>query len=295
MAKVAVIGLGNMGGPIARNILRAGHDLTVFDIDTARQKVLVAAGAKAATSPAEAAGSVEFVFTLVPRGTTHRALYFGPDGLLAAARPGMLLIDSATSEIALAREIAEAAAARQCEAVDAPISGGVAGAEAGSLTFMVGGSEAAVARLRPILAGTARTVIHVGGPGTGQAAKICNNMMVGAITVATCEGFLLAETLGLDAAKLFEVASVSSARSWVLENLCPVPGVVPNAPSSNGYKPGGASALLLKDLLLAMEEAQGEKLSVPMTGLATSLYAMFCAGGNGDVDSSGLIRMLRGS
>ncbi len=189
----------------------------------------------------------------------------------------------------------EAGAAAGVDVVDAPISGGVGGAKAASLTFMVGGTAAAFARARPVLAGMGNAFVHTGDAGTGQAAKLCNNLIVGVTTIAVCEAFALAEGLGLDPAAFFEIAKTSSAQSWIMANLCPIPGLVPGSPASNGYRPGGASAMLLKDLQLAQDAARLAGVGTPLGAATAALYQMFCANGNGALDSSAIIRLIRGN
>lgn len=278
---------------MAANFIGAGHEVSVVVRRDEAAAPFVAMGARRC-DVAELARHADVVFTLVPRGAGHEALYFGAGGLLEVLAPGTLLVDCATAAPEMARRAAAAAATRGLRFVDAPISGGVRGAVNGTLTFIAGGEAADVEALRAVTQGVAAELVHLGPAGCGQAAKICNNLVVGAVMAATCESFALAEELGLDAAQLFQVMSRSSARSWVLENLCPVPGVVPHAPSSHGYRPGGQSRLMLKDLGLASETAAALEVAAPMTAAARSLYQMFCNQGHGGVDVSGLIRMLQG-
>jgi len=294
MPKVAIIGLGAMGGPIARNLLNGGHSVIVCDKDTERAEELVALGAVRSDLRDITTGA-EVAFSIIPRGPVHKEMFLGPEGLVARAAPATLLVDCATSSVELARRIEEESSRRGVDAIDAPLSGGTRGAREGKLTFLVGGKTAPVDRLRAILPSVASTVIHVGGPGAGQAAKICNNMITAGILAVTCEGFALAERLGIPAQLSYDVFSHCSAKSWVLDNHCPVGGVVADAPSSNNYKPGGAASLLLKDITLALNAARENALSVPMTSIAASLYQMLCSRGLGDVDASALIKLISGT
>lgn len=294
MARIGFIGLGNMGGPMARNLLKAGHQLRVYDISAAAVTAATEAGAEPAPAPQEAARGVEAVITMLPAGAQVRAVYGGPDGLIAAARPGTLLIDCSTIDVETARATAEAARGAGLEMVDAPVSGGVAGAEAATLTFMVGGEEGAFARARPLLEAMGRTIVHAGGPGTGQAAKICNNMLLGISMIGVCEAFVLAEKLGLDPQKLFDISSKSSGQCWSLTSYCPVPGPVPSAPSNRDYRPGFTAAMMLKDLRLAQQAAQSAGAATPLGAEAQALYALYENAGHGSSDFSGIIKLLRG-
>ena len=294
MAKIGFIGLGNMGGPMARNLLKAGHALAVFDLVPAAVETAVAAGAQKSPSAAAAAGFGEIVLTMLPAGEHVRRVHLGPSGVIAAAKPGALLIDCSTIDVATAREVSAAAGKSGLAMVDAPVSGGVAGAEAASLTFMVGGDAAAFARAEPILKAMGKAVIHAGGPGNGQAAKICNNMILGISMIAVSEAFLLAEKLGLDHQKLFDIASKASGQCWSLTSYCPVPGPVPNSPANRGYKPGFTAAMMLKDLRLAQEAAAKTGAATPLGAEAAALYSEFDAAGRGGTDFSGIIEMLRG-
>lgn len=291
MARIGFVGLGNMGGPMARNLLKAGHAVAAFDIVPAAMEPVVAAGAKRAASAAEAARGAEFVITMLPAGRHVRDAWVGAGGMAAASDPGAVLIDCSTIDVATAREVA-AKAGRPM--LDAPVSGGVMGAEAGTLTFMVGGPEDAFARAEPILKAMGRTVVHCGASGAGQVAKACNNMMLAATMIVTAEAFLLAEKLGLSHQALFDVASKSSGQSWSLTSYCPVPGPVPASPANRDYRPGFAAALMLKDLGLSQEAAASVGLETPIGAKALELYRRFVDQGGGEVDFSGIIRMLRG-
>jgi 3-hydroxyisobutyrate dehydrogenase len=294
VASIAFVGLGNMGMPMARNLLEAGHDVLAFDVVPAALDAAAAAGARAARSLGDAATGGELVLTMLPEGRHVREAYLGEDGILAHARPDALLIDCSTIDVATARAVNEAALERGLEVLDAPVSGGVTGAESASLTFMVGGSEAAVARARPVLGQLGRAVVHTGPSGNGQAAKICNNMILGISMIGVCEAFLLGERLGLPAEKLFEVASQSSGQCWSLTSYCPVPGPVPGSPANRDYRPGFTAAMMAKDLRLAQDAALDADIATPMGAQARSLYALLTRGGHGGLDFSAMIKLLSG-
>ncbi len=294
MAKIGFIGLGNMGGPMAINLIGKGHQLKVFDLMAANLQALVDAGAVRAASAGDAAREVEAVVTMLPAGKHVREVYTGAGGVIASASPGTLFIDSSTIDVDSARAVAEAAKAKGFDMVDAPVSGGVAAAAAGTLTFMVGGSDQGFARAKPILEGMGKAIIHAGGSGTGQAAKICNNMILGITMIATCEAFALAEKLGLDHQKLFDISSKASGQTWSLTSYCPVPGPVPTSPANRDYKPGFAAAMMLKDLRLAQEAAAAAGAATPLGHHAMELYEQFEKSGHGGTDFSGIIKMLRG-
>ena len=294
MARIAFIGLGNMGGPMARNLLKAEHQVLGYDLSTEAVRRFEGAGGKASASAGEAAAAAEGVVTMLPAGEHVRHAYLGPNGLLAIAKPGTLFIDSSTIDVATARQVAAAAEAAGHLMVDAPVSGGVGGAEAATLTFMVGGSDAAFERAKPILEAMGRTIVHAGSAGAGQAAKICNNMILGVSMIAVCEAFALAEKLGLDKQKLFDISSKSSGQCWSLTSYCPVPGPVPTSPANRDYQPGFTAAMMLKDLRLAEAAAAGVGATVPLGAEAAQVYGMFVNAGHGGVDFSGIIRMLRG-
>lgn len=294
MARIGFIGLGNMGAPMARNLVRAGHTLTVFDLTPDRTGKLVAEGALASETPQGVAEGAEVIFTMLPAGREVRAVYGGTGGLVEAAEHGTLLVDCSTIDVATAREVAAAAREAGLEMLDAPVSGGVGGAEAGTLTFMVGGSEAAVERARPLLAAMGRNIVRAGDSGAGQAAKICNNMILGISMIGVAEAFVLAETLGLSHQALFDIASASSGQCWSLTSYCPVPGPVPTSPANRGYAPGFTAAMMLKDLELARAAAEGTGAASELGGLAAALYRRFAEGGGAGTDFSGIITMIRG-
>jgi 3-hydroxyisobutyrate dehydrogenase len=293
MTTIGFIGLGHMGAPMARNLLKAGHRLSVYDVSHWAVAGLVDAGATAATSVSEAARGNAVVITMLPAGRESRDVYIGSGALLAAAEKGSLLIDCSTIDVATARDIHKATAGAGIDCLDAPVSGGVAGAAAGTLTFMVGGSEPAFARAEPLFKAMGKAAIHTGGPGNGQAAKICNNMLLGISMIGVSEAFVLAERLGLSAATLFEVASRASGQCWSLTSYCPVPGPVPSSPANNGYKPGFSAAMMLKDLKLAGEAARTCGAQTPLGAAATSLYERYVATGKAGTDFSGIIEWLR--
>jgi len=293
MTRIGFIGVGNMGGPMARNLLKAGHALKAYDLVPAALARVVEAGALTAASPLDAAMEVDAVITMLPAGQHVRAVYLGESGLIAKARPGTLLIDSSTIDVATAREVGAAAAAARLPMIDAPVSGGTGGAEAAALTFMVGGPEEAFARAKPILDAMGKTIVHAGGSGNGQAAKICNNMILGASMIAVSEAFVLAEKLGLDSQKLFDISAKSSGQCWSLTTYCPVPGPVPTSPANRDYKPGFTAAMMLKDLHLSQEAAAAAGAATPLGAEATRLYQQFADAGQASVDFSGIIRMLR--
>jgi 3-hydroxyisobutyrate dehydrogenase len=289
MATIGFIGLGNMGLPMARNLLKAGHQLQAFDVTPKAVEEAAAAGAGKSAGVRAAAAGADLIITMLPAGEHVREVYLAPAGIIAAAPPGALLIDCSTIDVETARAVHAAATAAGFDMLDAPVSGGVAGAEAATLTFMVGGSEAAFAAAKPVLATMGKAVIHAGGPGNGQAAKICNNLMLGISMIAVGEAFALAERLGLPAQTLFDISSKSSGQCWSLTSYCPVPGPVPTSPANRDYRPGFTAAMMLKDLRLA--EAAGAT-----TGLghqAALLYQEFVSGGRGSLDFSAIIKLFR--
>jgi 3-hydroxyisobutyrate dehydrogenase len=294
MTGIAFIGLGNMGGPMAGNLLKAGHAVAGYDLSEAALAHLAEQGGRRAASLADAVAGAEVVVTMLPAGPHVRASYGGKEGIVAAAGPGALLIDCSTIDVASARAVAGEAKAAGLAMIDAPVSGGTGGAAAGTLTFMVGGEDAAVARARPILEAMGRTIVHCGGAGTGQAAKICNNMILGITMTAVSEAFVLAEKLGLDAQKLFDVSSKSSGQCWSLTSYCPVPGPVPSSPANRDYAPGFTVDMMLKDLKLAQEAAQGSSAATPLGAAATALYQILSASGLGGKDFSAIIKLLHG-
>ncbi len=294
MAKIGFIGLGNMGLPMAQNLVKAGHAVQGFDMSKAQVDALAASGGQAAASVTAAASGVEIVITMLPAGQHVRDVYLRPDGVLAAAGAGTLLIDSSTIDVATARDMAAAADKRGLAMLDAPVSGGVGGAQAGTLTFMVGGGDEALARAKPILETMGKTIVHAGGAGNGQAAKICNNMILGVSMIAVSEAFVLAEKLGLDAQKLYDISSKSSGQCWSMTTYCPVPGPVPTSPANRDYQAGFTAAMMLKDLKLAQDAAKAAGADTPLGADAAKIYAEFVETGEGPRDFSGVIRFIRG-
>jgi len=294
MTSIGFIGIGNMGGPMAANLLQAGHQVKVFDLSADAVERAVANGATAATSLQDAASAVEVVVTMLPAGAHVRGVYLGDDGIIAAAADGTLFIDSSTIDVESARAVHQAAADAGYAMLDAPVSGGVGGAEAGTLTFMCGGPDEAFSRAQPLLDIMGKTIVHAGPAGNGQAAKICNNMILGASMIAVGEAFVLAEKLGLEHQKLFDIASTASGQCWAMTNYCPVPGPVPTSPANRNYQAGFTAAMMLKDLRLAQNAAAAAGAATPMGAAASALFALYENAGNGDKDFSGIINMLRG-
>lgn len=295
MTKVGFIGLGNMGMPMAQNLLKAAHEVTGFDLDAHATELLAANGGTSANSVADACTAAEVVITMLPAGEQVSDVYLGAGGVLASVAPATLLIDSSTIDVQTARDVAQAAQDKGLAMVDAPVSGGVTGAEAATLTFMVGGSDDAFERARPVLEKMGKTIVHAGGPGNGQAAKICNNMILGASMIVVCEAFLLAEKLGLDPQKLFDISSKSSGQCWSMTSYCPVPGPVPASPANRDYKAGFTAAMMLKDLKLAQTAARATHATTPLGAGAAAVYDRFVESGGSSVDFSGIIRYLRGA
>jgi 3-hydroxyisobutyrate dehydrogenase len=295
MASVAFIGLGNMGLPMAINLVKAGHAVIGFDISPANLDGLRHGGGQSADSAANAAGQADVVVTMLPAGQHVRQVYTGEGGVIAAAKPGALLIDCSTIDVDSARAVNKAASDAGFEMLDAPVSGGVGGAAAGTLTFMVGGTDEAFTRAEPLLSQMGKAVIHAGAAGTGQAAKICNNMVLGISMIAVGEAFVLAEKLGLDHQKLFDISSRSSGQCWSLTSYCPVPGPVPASPANRDYQPGFTAEMMLKDLKLAQQAAGNSGAATPLGAEAAALYTMFANNGSGKLDFSAIIKMLRGT
>jgi 3-hydroxyisobutyrate dehydrogenase len=295
MSDIGFIGLGNMGGPMAINLVKAGHAVRGYDVIGANLDRLTEAGGSAAASAADAADGADIVITMLPAGDHVRGVYTGEGGVIEAAAAGTLLIDCSTIDVATAREVAAAAAQAGMPMLDAPVSGGVVGAEAATLTFMCGGTDEAFARARPVLDNMGKNIIHAGGAGNGQAAKICNNMILGISMIGVSEAFVLAEKLGLDHQKLFDISSTASGQCWSLTTYCPVPGPVPTSPANRNYAPGFTADMMLKDLRLAQQAANAAGATTPLGAEAAALYGLLAASGQGSVDFSGIIRFLRGN
>jgi 3-hydroxyisobutyrate dehydrogenase len=291
MSRIAFIGLGNMGGPMAANLAKAGYDVRGFDLAPSLCAAAAKEGVTIAASTKEAFAGADAAITMLPAGAHVLSVW---NELAPHAGKDTLLIDCSTIDIESARQAHELAIRVGAPSVDAPVSGGVAGARAGTLTFMCGGEEAAFAAAKGVLEKMGKKIIHSGGAGLGQAAKICNNMMLGATMIVTAEAFVLAEKLGLSHQALFDAASISSGQSWSLTSYCPVPGLTPTSPANNGYKPGFMAALMLKDLKLAQEAAANAGAATPLGAAAAQLYALYNARGEGGSDFSGIINMIRG-
>ena len=290
MAKIAFIGLGHMGGGMAPNLAKAGHEVRAFDLSEEALSRAVEQGCARAGSTAEAVSDADVVITMLPAAQHVLGVY--RDQVFGKAPKSALLIDCSTIDVASARTVEEEAAAQGYTMVDAPVSGGIAAAASGNLAFMVGGSDEAFARAQPIIEPMAKAVIHAGAAGAGQAAKICNNMILGATMVVTCEAFVMAQKLGLDPAVFFDIASKASGQSWSMTTYTPVPGVGPETPADHDYEGGFAAALMLKDLKLAMDAAQHAGAYTPMGAEAEELYQRFVNLGGGSKDFSGIIRMI---
>ena len=294
MTTIAFIGVGNMGGPMARNLLKAQDKVRAFDVSAAALKPVTDAGATATPTALDAVKDADIVITMLPAGAHVRSVYFESESILTAACKDALLIDCSTIDIDSARAVHAAAEKAGFDFLDAPVSGGVGGAEAGTLAFMCGGSDKAFARAKPVLEKMGKRIVHAGGAGAGQAAKICNNMLLAISMIGTCEAFALGEKLGLDHRKLYDIMSAASGQCWSLTTYCPVPGPVPTSPANRDYIGGFATALMLKDLKLSQAAAAGAGASTPLGAEAAQLYSLFAAQGNAGVDFSGIIKMLRG-
>lgn len=294
MTQIAFIGLGHMGNPMARNLLKAEFSVKVFDISQAIVQSLASHGAIAAHSLAEAVQDADVIITMLQTGQQVSDVCLGPNGIFAHVKSNVLYIDSSSIEITTSRELHKLAESMGIAMLDAPVSGGVAGAEAGTLTFMVGGKEENFQRAQPILEKMGKKIVHAGDAGNGQAAKICNNLILGISMIGVCEAFTLGEKLGLDPKKFFEISSSASGQCWSMTSYAPVPGLVEKAPSNNDYKPGFAAKMMLKDLRLGQHAAESAGAAIPMGAEAAELYTLFVNQGNADVDFSGIIKMLAG-
>ncbi|AKM08613.1 3-hydroxyisobutyrate dehydrogenase [Pelagerythrobacter marensis] len=287
--KIAFIGLGNMGGGMAANLVKAGHAVNAFDLSEDARATAAGHGCTVFADAQEAVKGVEAVVTMLPNGAIVRGVL--ENDVFGHAPQGAIVLDCSTIDVATTRDLSEAASAKGYLMVDAPVSGGIAAANGGTLTFMVGGTAEAFARAEPILAAMGKAVIHAGDAGAGEAAKLCNNLILAATMIATCEGFRLAEKLGLDPQVFYDISSKATGQSWSMTSYCPVPGVGPQSPSDNDYKGGFASALMLKDLKLAMEAAETSGASTPLGQHAKELYEDFAAE-HGALDFSAIIKSL---
>ena len=293
MAHIAFIGLGNMGLPMAQNLLAAGHRLSVFDLVPAAIEKAVSAGAQAADSAAVAVKDAEFVISMLPAGPHVEDLYLGAGGVLASIQAGTQLVDCSTIAPETARQVSEAAESQGFDMLDAPVSGGVGGAQAGTLTFMVGGSDSGLARTRPLLEIMGKNIFHAGGSGAGQVAKCCNNMLLGIQMIGTSEAINLGIANGLDPAVLSEIMQQSSGGNWTLNVYNPHPGIMENVPSTNDYQGGFGVDLMLKDLKLAAESALNNNVATPLGSLAKNLYNLHSKSGSGKLDFSSIIQFLK--
>ena len=291
--KIGFVGLGNMGGRMARNLLKAGHALTVHDLNAASVEAAVGAGATRADSLRELVADRELIITMLPASAHVRAVYLGADGILAHVAPGVTLIDSSTIDPETVKQVAAAAAEHGNALVDAPVSGGTGGAQAGTLTFMVGGTVGAFEQVKPVLAGMGKNIVHCGDSGTGQVAKICNNLLLGISMIGVAEAMSLGAALGIDPKVLAGIINTSTGRCWSSDTYNPFPGIVETAPSSRGYTGGFGTDLMLKDLGLATEAAKQAKQPVMLGALAEQLYQLLSQHGSGGLDFSAIIGLYR--
>jgi len=295
MTNIGFIGLGNMGGPMAANLVKAGNNVCGFDLVKDNVDAFLAAGGKSAESVAQAVKDAEVVISMLPAGRHVSTVYETTNGVFESAQKGALLIDCSTIDVTTTRRLGEMAAKKGFEMLDAPVSGGIMGAQGATLTFMTGATDEGFAKAKPFLEQMGKNIIHAGGIGNGQAAKVCNNMLLGISMIGVCEAFNLADELGLDRQKLFDISSTASGQCWSLNTYCPVPGPVPTSPANNDYKAGFSVAMMLKDLKLSQDAADSAGLTTPLGANATALYEAFAGEGNGDVDFSGIIKSLRKS
>jgi 3-hydroxyisobutyrate dehydrogenase len=293
MARIGFIGLGNMGLPMAQNLLKAGHQVEGVDINSAAVEKLKAAGGASAEFAKVAAARADVVITMLPAGKQVREVYLGPNGIIENTNDGALLIDCSTIDVETARAVGAVAEAKSLMMLDAPGCGGVGGASAATLTFMVGGTAQAFARAQPILEKMGKTIVHAGGSGNGQAAKICNNMILAISMIAVSEGFVLAEKLGLEHQKLFDIASKSSAQCWAMTSYCPVPGPVPASPANRDYQAGFTAAMMLKDLNLSQDAAKAAGAKTAFGADAAKYYARYVESGQAAKDFSGIVQLVR--
>lgn len=294
MTVIGFIGLGNMGGPMAANLAKAGHDVRAFDLCEDARARAGEAGCQPAVSVAEAVVGASQIVSMLPAGRHVESVYAGDDGVFAHADRGALLIDSSTIDVPTSRQVNEKACERGFAMVDAPVSGGVGAALAGTLTFMVGGEADAFSLARPTLEVMGKNVFHAGPSGNGQAAKIANNMLLAISMIGTCEAFNLAEKLGLDAQTFYDISSTASGQCWSMTTYCPAPGPVPGAPSNREYQAGFAAGMMLKDLRLAQEAAHQARAATPLGAQSEAIYALMEAAGKDDLDFSGVMKLVRG-
>jgi len=295
MSKIAFIGLGNMGLGMASNLAKAGHNVKALDISKDAIAKAVEAGCIAADNAKDAVETAEVVVTMLPAGHNVRLVYTGEDGVFSHAKKGTVFIDCSTIDVATARDVISQAESKGFAMIDAPVSGGVGGAAAGTLTFMCGGTESAFESAEPILKIMGKNIFHAGDAGNGQVAKICNNMLLGIHMIGTCEAFNLAEKLGLDAQTFYDISSTASGQNWSMTSYCPAPGPVPSAPSNQQYQPGFAAAMMLKDLRLAQEAATTAKAATPLGTQSEAIYSLMEAAGKDGLDFSGVMKLINGS
>jgi len=294
MAIIGFIGLGNMGAGMAINLAKAGHDVRAFDLSKAAVANAVSEGCKAAADLAACVSGADVVVTMLPAGKHVRAVYTGEDGVLSHAKKGALFIDSSTIDVDSARTVIAEAVSQGYAMIDAPVSGGVGGAAAGTLTFMCGGEAESYASAKPYLDIMGKNVFHAGGAGNGQVAKIANNMLLGIHMIGTCEAFNLAEKLGLDAQTFYDISSTASGQNWSMTSYCPAPGPVPTAPSNRDYQAGFTAAMMLKDMRLSQDAAKSAGASTPLGAHTQELYAAMEAAGEDGLDFSGVMRLIKG-
>lgn len=294
MAKIGFIGLGNMGLPMAQNLIKAGHTVTGLDVSKVQTDKLVASGGIAAANVKDATANADVVVTHLPDSEYVREVYLRSKGVIECAPKGALLIDSSTIEVETARAVAATANKAGLDMLDAPISGGVGGAQAGTLTFMVGGPPDVFQRAKPILEKMGKSIVHAGRSGNGQAAKICNNMILGVSMIVVSEAFVLAEKLGLEAQKLFEISSKASGQCWSMTAYCPIPGPVPASPANRDYAPGFSATMMLRDLKLSQDAAKSTGAHTQLGAHAAQMYSRYVETGGAERDFSGIIRLVRG-
>lgn len=294
MTQIAFIGLGHMGNPMVRNLLKAGHSVKVYDVLPQAIQALQDHGALPAATPQDAAMGAELVFTMLQTGEQVLKTCLGAQGIFAQLAPSALYVDSSSIDIQTTQALHQEARRHKLAMLDAPVSGGVAGAEAATLTIMVGGGEQEFERAKPVLSCLGKKLVYAGREGSGQAAKICNNLILGISMVAVCEGFSLAEKLGLDLKKFFEISSSASGQCWSMTSYCPAPGVIEKAPSNQGYQPGFMAKMMLKDLRLALSAATQTQAALPLGAEAAELYTLFVNQGNGELDFSGIMKLIKG-
>ena len=294
MSKIGFIGLGNMGGPMVANLIAAGHEVRAFDISADAVARATEAGAVRATSAADAARGVEVLITMLPAGKHVCSVFLEDDKVMDVVASGSLLIDCSTIDVVTARVAIAEAEQRGLEMLDAPVSGGIGGAQAGALTFMCGGTESAFARAKPVLEAMGKNIFHAGDAGAGQAAKVCNNLMLAIQMIAVSEGFALGDKLGIHRQKLFDIASTATSQCWAMTSYCPIPGPVPTSPANRDYEAGFTVAMMLKDLLLAREAAEEVDAITPLGAQATDIFASFSGEGNEDLDFSAIFKQIAG-